>query len=512
MKTVLSLCATHEADIEHAHTVAHHALRIFDAAASLHGCSTRERELLEAGALLHDVGLRQDPPQHHIAGRDIIIAAHLTGFEHNERAMIACLAAFHRSTPDIAHESLFLALNAAQQRTVLLLSALVRIADGLDRSHTHSTAIDELEVDSSSGSDACVIRTSGPHSHADAAAADVKADLWRECIGPVRIYGRLTSPGLTADMPLPIAGQSIMRYHADQVTHDEWTAADPAASASSRLKTMRITVRRLRLDMAAFAPYFKPHFKAKRLRTLAEGARTLSHALSAPREMDMLITRARASARPAVVASSLRSGDAKTLVDSADVADATDVADLVNEWKTMRRAARGRLTDYLTSKAHARWHAHLVEFFEFSRFDANEWSPGEPTLMRHVWPSMLWNHLCAVRAFDVLPALPSSEHLHELRVAVKRLHYFVDAVREVLPETLTQTLTAACAELQKNLGEVNDAHTAALYSLEFIVRDRTMRKSQIQNVMQFAATQQDIVNERAPQWKTLLDPLLTIGM
>jgi CHAD domain-containing protein len=125
---------------------------------------------------------------------------------------------------------------------------------------------------------------------------------------------------------------------------------------------------------------------------------------------------------------------------------------------------------------------------------------------------MLWNHLCAVRAFDVLPALPSSEHLHELRVAVKRLHYFVDAVREVLPETLTQTLTAACAELQKNLGEVNDAHTAALYSLEFIVRDRTMRKSQIQNVMQFAATQQDIVNERAPQWKTLLDPLLTIGM
>ena len=509
MKTVISLCETHAADLEHARTVARNALRLFDAAASRHGFSGRQRELLETGALLHDVGLHQDPPQHHIAGRDIIIAAHLNGFEHDERAVVACIAAFHRDEPHPAQEPLFLALNAAQQRATLLLSAMVRIADGLDRSHTHSTAIDEFDVDSSATDAACVIRTSGPHSHADAAAAAAKADMWREHVGPVQISGRLSSAGLTADMPLAIAGQSIMRYHADQATPDEWSAKDPAAWAAGRLKVVRIAVRRLRLDLATFAPYFEPHFKAKRLRLLAEGARMFSHVLAAPREMDMLITRARTAARPpdATSATSLLPGDATAPTNSAAVAD---VSDLVDDWKEMRRAARDRLTDYMNGKAHARWYAHLVEFLEFRRFDANEWSPGEPTLIRHVWPSMLWNHLCAVRAFDVLPAAPSPEHLHELRIAVKRLHYVVDALREVLPEKPMHSLTAACAGLQKNLGEVNDAHMAALHALEFIARDGTMRKSQSRNVMQFAATQQNIVTERTSRWKTLLDPLLTI--
>jgi exopolyphosphatase / guanosine-5'-triphosphate,3'-diphosphate pyrophosphatase len=59
----------------------------------------------------------------------------LTGFSEGERAVISNIARYHRgSAPKTRHPE-FAALNAADQRSVIRLGAILRLADALDRNH-----------------------------------------------------------------------------------------------------------------------------------------------------------------------------------------------------------------------------------------------------------------------------------------------------------------------------------------------------------------------------------------
>ena len=90
------LLAQHNGDAAHAHHVADLALAIFVGSAALHDGKPKARRLLEAGAILHNVALDHDERRHHTLGRDIVLGAALDGTSDDERAMIACLVAFHR--------------------------------------------------------------------------------------------------------------------------------------------------------------------------------------------------------------------------------------------------------------------------------------------------------------------------------------------------------------------------------------------------------------------------------
>lgn len=119
----------------HSHHVATLALRLFDATAPWHGLGEQEREWLEYAALLHDIGYLINTRQHHKHAYYLIINSELHGFTPEEVNMIAHIARYHRrALPQAKHES-WKALAPAQRKKVELLSALLRIADGLDRSH-----------------------------------------------------------------------------------------------------------------------------------------------------------------------------------------------------------------------------------------------------------------------------------------------------------------------------------------------------------------------------------------
>ncbi|HEY6191569.1 MAG TPA: Ppx/GppA phosphatase family protein [Bacteroidota bacterium] len=123
--------------VEKAHTqhVAQLALRIFDQTKSLHGLGAPEREFLEAAALLHEVGLYVSHSQHHRHSYYLIKNADLLGYTEDEKAIIANVARYHRkSHPKPKHEN-FQTLSGEQRRIVVKLAAILRIADGLDRSH-----------------------------------------------------------------------------------------------------------------------------------------------------------------------------------------------------------------------------------------------------------------------------------------------------------------------------------------------------------------------------------------
>jgi len=120
---------------EHARQVARIAMRLFDQTSKRHGLGPREREWLEFGALLHDVGVHISYRSHHKHSHYLIRHGDLRGFDPEEVEIIALIARYHRqATPKKSHEG-YGDLASAERRAVRLLAAFVRLAEGLDRSH-----------------------------------------------------------------------------------------------------------------------------------------------------------------------------------------------------------------------------------------------------------------------------------------------------------------------------------------------------------------------------------------
>ena len=125
---------------EHAQQVARLALNIFDQTRSVHGLSDREREWLEYGALLHDVGVHISYERHHRHSYYLIKNGDLRGFDPQEIEVIALIARYHRqATPKKSHDG-YGDLKGSVRKTVKILSAMVRLAEGLDRSHAQALA------------------------------------------------------------------------------------------------------------------------------------------------------------------------------------------------------------------------------------------------------------------------------------------------------------------------------------------------------------------------------------
>ena len=121
---------------EHAHRIAQLALQLFDATRSTHALTDREREWLEYGALLHDVGVHISYQQHHKHSHYLIRNGDLRGFEPRDVETIALVARYHRrAVPARGHEG-FGDLPKTRRRVVRTLGAILRLAETLDRSHS----------------------------------------------------------------------------------------------------------------------------------------------------------------------------------------------------------------------------------------------------------------------------------------------------------------------------------------------------------------------------------------
>ncbi len=96
--SVLNLAGQYHLDVAHTRHVATLALGMFDelAALGLHDGDARERELLWAASILHDVGMSVDYDDHHKHSRYLILNAGLPGFSPVEVAIIAQAARYHR--------------------------------------------------------------------------------------------------------------------------------------------------------------------------------------------------------------------------------------------------------------------------------------------------------------------------------------------------------------------------------------------------------------------------------
>ena len=141
----------------HARCVATHATRLFEQTRRLHKLPRSLEPLLYVAALLHDVGHIINSTGHHKPSCYILRNGRFPGVTKEEQLMVANVARYHRKNfPTLAHEH-FKLLSPEARSIVRKLSALLRIADAADRTHTHATKNISLNMRNKK----CTIKLSG---------------------------------------------------------------------------------------------------------------------------------------------------------------------------------------------------------------------------------------------------------------------------------------------------------------------------------------------------------------
>jgi putative phosphoesterase len=166
---------------EHAHQVTRLAVELFDQLKDLHGMGPQERLWLQYGALLHDIGWIEGQQAHHKRALELILADPRLPFERRERTIVGLTARYHRGAlPDPDHKY-FAGLHEADRHRVRVLAGILRVADGLDRSHLSLIRTVACEISKRGVVIAC---EADEPADEEAAAAKKKADLLEA------VYGR----------------------------------------------------------------------------------------------------------------------------------------------------------------------------------------------------------------------------------------------------------------------------------------------------------------------------------
>ncbi len=112
------------------------ALTIYDKMKAYHGLSKRERLLLQIAVLLHDCGKYINMSHSSECSYNIIMATEIIGLSHMEREIVANIVQFNsgRLKPfeELVGSTL---LERSEYITIVKLTAILRIANAMDRSH-----------------------------------------------------------------------------------------------------------------------------------------------------------------------------------------------------------------------------------------------------------------------------------------------------------------------------------------------------------------------------------------
>ena len=130
----------------HAEAVLRHARALFDQTTDLHGLGDRARVLLEAAALLHDIGAAINHSGHHKHSQYLIESTELVGLADYEKYLVAILARYHRKAPPSNDHKGLMTLRRKDRSMIEKLAALLRLADALDRQHAGVILSVDVEV------------------------------------------------------------------------------------------------------------------------------------------------------------------------------------------------------------------------------------------------------------------------------------------------------------------------------------------------------------------------------
>ncbi len=473
LPTVWELCAEHGVDMAHARFVSEQAAALFDLLRPAHRLPRKRRKLLQQAALLCKVGAAQDAAHPERTSRDLILAQPLHGITTGDRLMLACLVALQRRKPKPDKEPALAALENRQREHVLLLAALLRVAEALDLSRTQASRITSAE-----GADSarCDLALTGPAADVDARQAADRADWWQQLVKQTLAFTPITPPAPTGPA---LNGTEVGPPPAPEITVPPIQAAEPMSEAGRKtmythflrmqanesgtrlgqdieaLHDMRVSTRRMRAAYGIFADHFDPDV----LRPFNKGLRRTGRALGAVRDLDVLIEKAEA------YQAGLEEGQTDAL------------APLLADWHARREVARREMLDYLDSPAYQGFVSAFQDFLTTPGAGAQAIPIGDPLphQVRHVAPRLILARYEVVRAYEtVISGAPLTTY-HMLRIDCKRLRYALEFFREVLGPEAPEIIKQVTA-MQDLLGALQDAHVAEGLIAGFLDEQRKKRK------------------------------------
>ncbi|MBF0489217.1 MAG: HD domain-containing protein [Candidatus Omnitrophica bacterium] len=149
------MCRKYGMDLEHLKHVAFITEKLFDAFKDILGLTQQDRLYLILAAYFHDLGMFINNRAHHKHSEYIISSSSLFRLTEDEINIIACIARYHRRSAPLKTHLVYSSLSSNQQILVQKLSALLRIANALDRSHKQKAK--RMEIKFNASGDATIV-------------------------------------------------------------------------------------------------------------------------------------------------------------------------------------------------------------------------------------------------------------------------------------------------------------------------------------------------------------------
>jgi CHAD domain-containing protein len=466
-------------DRAHARAVADHALALFDHLSHFHGLPPKRRPLLETAALLHNIGLAAAPSGHHKAGRDILLTYPPEELDDEERLMVALTTYLHRKPMTSrkldrkTSQAAFAGLSRRAREDALGLSALIRLADGLDYSQTQSTELGPIVQHDAR----MEFEVTGPYAAIDAARAQERSDLWRMLFEvelrfrPEHPEGALLPhldeqepaqaavdlmpeelperPDLSADDTMAQAACKILTFHFQRMLYHE--PGTRAGEDIEELHDMRVATRRMRAAFRVFGDYLD----RRRLKPMRKGVKRTCRRLGGVRDLDVFWEKA------------------QRYLDTLPPERQDDLVPLREVWEAEHERAREKLLDYLDGDRYIEFKERSAELLQtpdvWDMSTLTKKGKAVPYRVRHVVPGVVYVRAAAVLAYDEWVTKPdvSLKRLHRLRIAGKRLRYTLEFFEEVLAPQ-TGDLIKQMKRLQDHLGDLQDAVVASELLRDFL--------------------------------------------
>jgi CHAD domain-containing protein len=438
------------AEIQRLQHISEQALAIFDSTRSLHRLPEQYRHLLEQAGSLPPFRA-QSSTRKTLAAAQQWIDQHLSEDlpdEHERSLQIAILTSPHGKKKFQLPENL--GLDPEENRQANLLASILRIARGLDNSHSQSTRFQAAER--LPGRVRLIV--SGPHAAEDAAAAQRYTPEWKrnsdyrleimEAAQAEKLRSAepaLPQPrdktGITPDDPMSEAGRKVLLYHfAEMLAHENGTRL---GEDIEELHDMRVATRRMRAAFEVFGEAFEP----KVLKVHLKGLKATGRALGRVRDLDVFMEKA------------------QHYLEGLPESERSGLDPLLHGWLAEREQARTEMNTYLESEAYQEFKLKFNRFLQTPGEGALAVPQDQPTpyLVREIAPILIYNRLAAVRAYDSVLAHASIEQMHALRIEYKKLRYTVEYFREVLGAQAKEVINDI-KKLQDHLGDLNDADVA----------------------------------------------------
>jgi CHAD domain-containing protein len=242
---------------------------------------------------------------------------------------------------------------------------------------------------------------------------------------------------LSADDSMAEAGRIILlRDFMVMLAHE---AGAQTGADIEDVHEMRVSTRRMRSALRLLEPYYKAGVAAKFRRSLSD----IADVLGDIRDRDVLLD------------------DLTRYLPALTEAQQAELRSVMQLIEGEREAERADLHELVDKRRYARF---------IERYHAFLTTPGAetltrpqddvaPTLVRHVLPTVIYDHLGIVRAYNAVIETAPAPTLHQLRIEFKRLRYAITLFEEVLGSGARAYLKEL-KTVQDHLGRMQDIATA----------------------------------------------------